>query len=118
MANADRATWVKRIAAWKASGQRAEEFAPTIGVKPRTLSWWGWHLRTARPRTKKSEPKAAAITVTAAPSPIPPLTFVEMTGAVAMESFEVVLRNGLRVRVAAQFDERGLVRLLEVLERR
>ena len=50
-------------------------------------------------------------------APIAPLTFIEMTAARA-EPLEVVLGNGLRVRVGDGFAERTLARVLDVLERR
>lgn len=42
---ADAKTWAKRVAAWRASGQTATEFASRGGFHGRTLRWWAWRLR-------------------------------------------------------------------------
>ena len=42
---ADAKTWAKRVAAWRASGQTATEFASRGGFQGRTLRWWAWRLR-------------------------------------------------------------------------
>ena len=41
---ADRATWSKRVEAWRASGLKAAEFASRGGFAERTLRWWAWRL--------------------------------------------------------------------------
>ena len=110
MERSTRAEWSKRVASWKRSGLSAKEFAARHGVRPRTLTWWRWRLG------RRS--KSAALTVRKAATPIAPLTFVEMTSSVRGEPFEVVLTSDVRIRVSIGFDERALVRLLDVLERR
>ena len=114
MARATRTTWAQRIEAWNQSGLSAAEFAAKLGVRPRTLSWWAWRLASRRPR----KGKPTAIEVRHDRTTVAPLTFVEMTGALGAEPIEIVLRNDLRVRVHATFDERALARVLDVLERR
>lgn len=37
--------WAKRVAAWQASGQSAEDFAKGKGYRAKTLQWWSSELR-------------------------------------------------------------------------
>lgn len=108
-----RATWAKRVGAWKASRLTAKEFAAKHDLRAGTLAWWAWRLGTARRGGKSTE-----IAVRRERAAVEPLTFVEMTSSLAQEPLEIVLRNELRVRVFASFDEAALVRVLDVLERR
>jgi transposase len=110
MERSDRATWAKRVESWKRSGLSAQEFAGRHGLRARTLIWWRWRLGRGS--------QSAALTVRKATTAVGPLTFVEMTSTSSREPFEVVLASDLRVRVPVTFDERALVRLLDVLERR
>ena len=41
---AKRAEWVKRVAAWRASGQSAREFCSGRDFAPQRLVWWSWQL--------------------------------------------------------------------------
>jgi len=112
-----RETWTKRIEQWKASGLSAKEFAAKLGVRARTLSWWGWNL-SRRSRSRLARKRAVAITRTAPAPSLSPLTFVEMSSPVATEPLEVVLPTSHRIRVRPGFDDTTLNRLLDVLERR
>jgi hypothetical protein len=50
---ADRKTWVKRVAAWRASGMTCREYAEREGLGPwRTLRWWVWRLERERQAKK------------------------------------------------------------------
>ena len=98
--------WAERVARWQASGLTATEFARRHRLAEASLKWWRWKLgSTGRAPAKKS-------------APLPPLTFVEMTGAMRRESLARVLASGVEVRVPADFDVAALGRLLDVLERR
>jgi hypothetical protein len=113
MARETRDVWRTRVESWRASGLTAKQFAAQHGIRAGTLVWWSWRLgvRAKQPlaaRTKSLPAKIATIR---------PLTFLEMT-AVHAEPVEVVLPNGLRVRVGDGFAERTLARVLDVLERR
>ena len=100
---ATREMWSKRVARWKASGKTATEFAREHGLSESSLKWWAWKLGAKRREAKT----------------VSPLTFVEMTSAIArgVAAIEVVLETGVVVRVAADFDESALSRVLEVLDR-
>jgi len=52
---ADRKTWVKRVAAWRASGMTCREYAEREGLGPwRTLRYWAWRLERDR-RAQKTK---------------------------------------------------------------
>ena len=108
-----RSTWAKRVEAWKTSRLTAKEFASKHALRAGTLAWWAWRLGKER-----SGGKSAQVAVRRDRTTIEPLTFVEMTSSLALEPLEIVLRNELRVRVGASFDEAALVSVLDVLERR
>jgi hypothetical protein len=120
MERTTREVWTKRIERWKESGLSAKEFASELGVQPRALTWWRWNLGTAavpKGARRRSGAKAIAI-VKQPPTLMSPLSFVEMTSAVAPQALEVLLPSTLRVRVPIGFDTATLERLLDVLERR
>jgi hypothetical protein len=122
MQRTTREVWKKRIAEWKASGLSAKEFAAKLGVKPRTLAWWGWNLgapKSPRRGLRGSAKKSTAIT-RAMPmaTSISPMTFVEMTVPISTDALEVILPSTLRVCVRPGFHDATLGRLLDVLEQR
>lgn len=123
-----REIWAKRVVRWKESGLSAKEFAAETGVNAKTLSYWRWRLgaderasRAARPRTpgrKRTEQGASG-----------PPRFIEVRlqqearaddtkTAGRPEPLELVLRDGLCVRIPMHFDADGLRRLLSALEGR
>jgi transposase len=114
MERVSREAWAKRVERWQDSGLTAKEYAAEAGINAHSLSWWKWRLSsgaTARGR----EPGRRRSTPSATTSP---LTFVEMTTAVAREPLEVVLPSSIRILVPPTFDAPTLGRLLDVLERR
>lgn len=134
MTRADRATWAKRVERWKQGGLSAEQYAGEIGVNPRTLSYWRWRLgagarrqvarkspvEIAKARLHQPPPSQALARPRAAAQSVA-LSFIEVSreqAGLAADPFEVVLVNGLRVRVPPSFDAGALGRLLDVVERR
>ena len=109
-----RETWAKRVERWKESGQSAKEFAGKTRINARTLVWWRWRL-AAKKAAKKPQSSERAMQVA---SPLPPLSFIELTAVAAREPLEIVLPSALRVRVPVGFDDSTLARVLDVLERR
>jgi transposase len=115
MERVSREAWVKRVERWRDSGLTAKEYAAEAGINAHSLSWWKWRLSsgaTVQGRGPRRRPST--------PSPVTtsPLTFVEMTTAVAREPLEVVLPSSIRILVPSTFDAPTLGRLLDVLEHR
>lgn len=114
---ARRDEWVTRIEQWSGSGLTGAQFAQQLGVKESTLRHWKWHLD-----------KLARTQLAAAGHP-PGDDFVELTAPTdrtsatsavitAPEPFELVLGNGLHVRIPARFDADALRCLLDVVGHR
>lgn len=104
MERSSRGEWSKRVARWRSSGLTASEFARRYGLNVTTLRCWSSRLG----RSPREESSAS----------LSPLTFVEMTGAVAgREPVEIALPSGVRLRVPHDFDAGALARVLDVLAR-
>jgi hypothetical protein len=101
---ADRKTWAKRVAAWRASGLTARAYAEREEVSERTLRYWAWRLkRKARPAELVRVVRAAGVEpVEAMPSPLPRTDVVLVVG-------------NARVRVQVDLDRETLARVFEVL---
>jgi transposase len=99
MTRATKARWEAQVRRWRASGQTAREFALRHGLNANTLRWWASRLgrdAAARPG------------------------FVEVTLAapVVEGRVEIVVRDGLSIRVSGAFDETVLRRVLAIVEAR
>jgi hypothetical protein len=112
-----REVWVQRVQRLADSGMTAKAFASEIGVNVHTLTGWKWKLSreaieaSLRPAKAQFVDMSAAIgRATAAASPLP------SSSSLSVDAFEVVLRNGLRVRVPSAFDPRVLHALVATLE--
>ncbi len=84
MERSTRAVWTERVARLKESGLTAKEFALQIGVNPRSLAWWRWQLGS-KPRAavpKRALARRSSPSLAKTPTPLSPLTFVEMTSTV------------------------------------
>ena len=108
-----REVWRKRVERWRASGLTAREFAAEIGVNANSLQHWGWLLQQEERRGGAARRPPAAdgrgfVEVVAQADP-PPLT-------AAPDPIEVVLRDGIRLRVSAGFDADLLRRVVAALE--
>jgi hypothetical protein len=114
MERASQETWAKRVERWKASGLTAAEFAAELGISGHSLKWWKWRLKKSEAPRKPRLPTRGARSTS---STVPALTFVEMSAARG-EPLEVVLGNGVRIRVPGDFDAIALGRLLDLLDRR
>lgn len=99
--------WAKRVRRLEESGLSLRRFAEREGLKAGSLSFWKWKLRQERGRKREV-------------APVPPVELIELRATaarpVAAQPFEVELRSGRRVRVAAGFDAAELARLVVVLE--
>jgi hypothetical protein len=108
MARESREVWAKRVERWKDSGLTAAEFAAEVGVNPRTLTYWKWHLRaSARRDERHAQPAPARADFVEVVAP--------MVAVEAPEPLEIVLADGLRIRVPVRFDETSLRRVVATL---
>jgi hypothetical protein len=92
--------WAKQVERWAASRLTLHEYARLAGVGASSLKNWKWKLGVEA-RRAAGEP-----------------SFVEVAGsavAAASDNFEVVLLDGVVVRVPATFDAPSLMKLLEVV---
>jgi hypothetical protein len=95
-----RAYWSKQVKRWAASRLTLREYAAMTGVGASSLKSWKWKLGL--------EAKQAA----SGPG------FVEVVGAMTpqvSDNFEVVLVDGVVVRVPSSFDGAALTKLLAVV---
>jgi len=99
--------WAERVRRLEKSGLSVRRFAAREGLKAGSLSFWKWKLGQEHGRSDGAEATA-------------PVSFVEVRAEAGVASpgqpFEVELRSGRRVRVAAGFDAAELARLVVVLE--
>jgi hypothetical protein len=130
---------VKRVERWGDSGLSAKEFAAEIGVNAGTLAHWKWRLgaegrgglqsSSKKPTLPKPRgptfvevtPTAVAEALTGRPSTKAPTAMRPPNEAVApakYEPLEVVLLNGLCIRVPVYFEATSLGRVVAVLEGR
>ncbi len=110
---ARRDEWAKRIERWAASGLSGREFASEIGVKEGTLRHWKWYLDRLRTRQAAAPASRRAQFVEL----IAPTNRTTATSGIVVspEPFELVLGNGLRIRVPSRFDADALHRLLDAV---
>jgi len=105
---ADRATWVKRVGAWRASGQTAARFCEGRDFSVGSLRFWSSRLGRSSPETVQPAIRMARV--------------VRRTTAVRARDAaggSIVLElGGARVAIGAGFDRDALVAVLDVLESR
>lgn len=119
MERASREVWAKRVERWKDSGLTAKEFAAELDVSPNSLTFWKWKLgklanvEATPPRVSRKQ--GAAKRAKAA-------KFVELVPTATPHGpgapFELVFSGGMVLRVARDFDEAALSRLVGVLRGR
>jgi hypothetical protein len=95
----------------KDSGLTAKEFAAELGVNVHTLNGWRWKLSTeaGTARLSASAPFVEVISTS------PPSQALRSAGGGSPDSFEVILREGVRIRVPPRFDAGALRSLLAAL---
>jgi transposase len=117
MARASRAVWAKRVERWKDSGLTAKQFAGELGVSAQSLTFWRWKLRRdgAVAEGGREAVPARKRRSRAAATP----TFVQLVPTACQvprtSMLEIVLANGLAVRLSPQFDEATLLRVVALL---
>jgi hypothetical protein len=125
MGREGREVWAKRVERWRDSGLTAEQFADELGINAGNLRAWSYRLKAERRRVEeaRSPMKAEALTwvevsaptgdAEATPTPEQPLR-APATMETA-EKLELVLANGMTVRLSPRFDVEALRRLLAVV---
>lgn len=77
----DTTVWAKRVAAWRASGLTAGEFAEGRGFAEGTLRWWAWRLGRSADTRKGAAPRMVKLVARRSePSSTSALT-IEVNGA-------------------------------------
>jgi hypothetical protein len=114
MARESREIWAKRVERWRAGGLTADEFASEVGVNGNTLKHWSWLLDREKRGTGREPARSAP------PGNVP---FVEVAtpvtpGSPCVEPIELVVRDGIRIRVPAGFDADALRRVIAAVEAR
>jgi hypothetical protein len=84
---------VKRVGAWRASGQSAREFCSGRDFSPKNLVWWSWHLS----RTGSSLPAKPELSQTKRPE-IALARVVRRPVRARTEEAAIVVQKPVRVR--------------------
>jgi transposase len=103
MAKRTKTQWREHVARWKSSGLSMKDYAATAGLNAGTMRWWS--------RKFELEPLSAVASGQ--------LGFVEVRAPVvvpASERLELVLRNGVVVRVPTVFDAGALRQVIALVE--
>lgn len=118
MSRASRSEWAKRVQRWADSGLTAKEFAAGAGLKASTLSYWKWRLGSKQQAPERGAvsgtPRRATRRTASRPS-APTFTEVMTTSASVGSPIELVLSDGMTLRVPVGFDEQTLTRLLQLV---
>lgn len=93
--------WLTIIEEWEGSGLAMRAFCALRGVNPATLAWWRQELKR-RGRESRGTDRVE-------------LVEIARGGPSTETAFELVLANGLRVRVPMRFEAAALQALLGVL---
>ena len=112
-----RTEWLDRVRGWVASGLPCREYASSLGINPRTLSWWRWKLERDGEEVSSSHPRAEqALRTTFVELEQPQPVGWELADRLGL-SIELVVGETI-VRLPVDFDGADLERVLDVLEAR
>ena len=101
--------WVERVAAWRASGERAEAFSRRGGYAASTLRWWASKLKREMAPPAVTAPAAVQL---ARVVRTPPVAAGEARDrAIVLE----VVDAGVRIAIEPGADPRTLAMVLEVV---
>jgi hypothetical protein len=121
--------WSKRVLRWKESGLTAKEYAAEMGINASTLNKWQWRLsreakgESTRANQDRVNPPFVEVFMPieeASASRPPEAGAGDLANTIAprVEPLEVVLRDGLCIRVPVHFDVEALRRVVATLEAR
>lgn len=99
--------WRGLVDAWARSGLSCKEYAASVGVNPRTLTWWKSKLKEAGP--------AASGTFVEVMQQLAAETHVETRAETGVIELAV---GGTRIYVRGHVESEALTRVLDVLEAR
>ena len=108
--------WRGHVEAWRSGGQSRREYCAAHGLSRKTFDWWAWRLnRAEREAGERGDGTACFLPVgiTDAPEAVTAPTVT----AAGDRRLEIVLPDGVLVRVGAGFDAAALHRVLGVLGR-
>lgn len=103
-------TWIERVSAWRASGERAEAFSRRAGYAASTLRWWASKLKrdlAAAPAVVAVPEVRLARVIRSAPTSAPTAAGREIT----LEFVQL----GIRIAVETGADRATLAMVLDVL---
>lgn len=101
-------TWMERVGAWRASGERAEAFSRREGYAASTLRWWANKLKRELEPPPMSEVRLARVIRSEPTSASAPAT--------SGRSITLELgQHGIRIAVEAGADRATLAMVLDVL---
>ena len=110
MPRATREIWAKRVERWATSGLTAAEFAQETGLNAKTLTFWKWRLG----RGSASKPSRSRSTFVE----VRPDEATQTSAASELEAIEIIVRDGIRIRVPVRFDADILRRVVAAVEAR
>lgn len=108
---------MEHVKQWKSSGLSAVKFAAKEGISPHTLRRWGGKSGSHKSSVQPSN--AIQFIEIATPrfsQPSADNQAKPQSSTLTFEPFEIVLRNGRRVRVPVRFESSSLRHLIEILE--
>jgi hypothetical protein len=116
-------TWREIMARWEQTGLSQQEFCEQEQIKLSTFGYWRRELKRRDSQGKSVKPRAAWPSTTRGSSPAPnmeaPLFVpVQVSQAPSAPLCEVVLPDGLVIRVSRVCDLEPVVRLVRTLEAR
>lgn len=94
--------WAQLIRELERSGADATAFARSRGIRPDTLKWWRWRLRSSRKSSSPAQPDSKQIRLLAVE---PVQDSAPHDRAIATPIWELVAPSGHELRV---YDRRGL----------
>jgi hypothetical protein len=122
---ADRSTWKRRVAEWRASKLTAAQFALGRGYAPTTLTWWAWKLGGESLARAEASPSGGLLAPERASGNggqvrflrlMPAATVEKQIAGPAAESAVTIQHGELRVHVRRGFEPSVLAAVLAVLD--
>lgn len=101
--------WLERVAAWRASGERAETFSRRGGYAANTLRWWASKLK--REMAAPAAPAPAAVQLARVVRTAPVASAAPRGHAIVLEFVDA----GVRIAIEPGADPTTLAMVLDVV---